>query len=91
MPCKKEKLLEASYQTHKDIAYKQLQFEIDSSLQAVRDNHDKKMAIFEKEITGEIHQLHTNFENQLTHFHENYKDVIAESVNIALKKVRNGR
>lgn len=85
--------LEASYHSQKDIAYNQLQSEIDRSLQIVRENHEKKIAILEKEMAVELQQLNKNFETQLSDFDENYKDLITEAVDMTLKKVgfKNGR
>lgn len=85
--------LEESYQTQKANTYIQLQSEIAKALQAVRDTHDKKISNLEKEMAVEFQILNKNFENQLTNFDENYKDLITESVDTALKKVgfKNGR
>lgn len=85
--------LEASYHSQKDSAYNQLQSEIDRSLQMVKENHEKKIAILEKEMAFELQQLNKNFETQLADFDENYKDLITEAVDMTLKKLglKNGR
>lgn len=85
--------LEESYQSQKASTYVQLQNEIEKSLQTIRETHDKKISSLETEMTVELQILNKNFENQLANFDETYKDLITESVDIALKKVgfKNGR
>jgi F0F1-type ATP synthase membrane subunit b/b' len=82
-----------SYQDKKDQLYQELQCDIDKSLQAIKSLHDKKIIALEQEMTDQLQQLQSSFENQLLHFDENYKDLIKESVQITLKKIgfQNGR
>lgn len=82
-----------SYQNQKDDLYKELQFNIDKSLQAIKELHDKKIAALEQEMTNEMQQLQASFDKQLLEFDETYKDLIKDSVAITLKKVgfQNGR
>lgn len=82
-----------SYKDKKDQLYKELQRDIDKSLQAIKSLHDKKIIALEQEMTDQLQQLQSSFENQLLHFDENYKDLIKESVQITLKKIgfQNGR
>ena len=76
-----------SYQNQKDELYKDLQFNIDQSLQVIKDLHDKKVIALEREMANEMQQLQANFEKQLLQFDENYKDLIKDSVTITLKKI----
>lgn len=79
--------LQKTYEEQKRIAIQESQIYIEDALATIRNSHENKLKILEKEMQQELEYLQQTHKQQQLEFDDTFKEIIEESVDKILEKL----